>query len=72
MAIKKMVYARILHNQGDPDVILGNLAFLKDVEPNSYNKLLTKYATYCDGDVIEAIKNGPKLKSEVAFDYPEI
>jgi len=37
---------------------LGNLAFLKDVEPNTYNSLLIKYAGYCDGDVIAAIKNG--------------
>lgn len=33
-----MVYERIMHGRGDPDTILGNLAFLKDVEPNSYNQ----------------------------------
>lgn len=72
LAIKKMVYERILHGRGDADAILGNLAFLKDVEPNTYNKLLIKYATYCEGDVIAAIKNGPKPKPVFAVDFPEI
>ena len=60
LEIKKMVYDRIVHGQGDPSIILGNLAFLKDVEPNTYNSLLIKYASYCDGDVIAAIKSGPQ------------
>jgi hypothetical protein len=36
--------------------------FLKDIEPNTYNNLMIKYATYCDGDVVKAIKTGPKPK----------
>ena len=67
-----MVYEKSRHGRGDPDTILGNLAFLKDVEPSTYNKLLIKYSTYCDGDVIAAIKNGPSPKAVVAFDLPDI
>lgn len=57
--IKKMIYTRIIKGNGDPKVILGYLAYLKDVEPTTYNRLITKYATYCDGDVISAIRLGP-------------
>ena len=57
---------------GDPDTILGNLAFLKDVEPNSYNSLLIKYAAYCNGDVIDAIKTGPKPHRVITLDLPDI
>ena len=70
-AIKKMVYNRIVHGQGDPNVILGHLAFLKDVEPKVYNSFLIKYAGYCDGDVIDAIMHGPKPKT-IVFEVPEI
>lgn len=72
LAIKKMVYERIMHGRGDPDTILGNLAFLKDVEPNSYNSLLIKYAAYCNGDVIDAIKTGPKPHRVITLDLPDI
>ena len=72
LAIKKMVYERIMHGRGDPDTILGSLAFLKDVEPNSYNSLLIKYAAYCDGDVIDAIKTGPKPHRVITLDLPDI
>lgn len=70
LAIKKMIYDRVVHGQGDPNTILGNLAFLKDVEPNTYNSLLIKYAGYCDDDVIAAIKNGPS--HAIKFDLPDI
>lgn len=57
--IKAMVYKRIVHGKGSPEEILGYLSFLKDIEPNTYNKILIKYIPYCNGDVIEAIKSGP-------------
>ncbi|MCR4963837.1 MAG: retron St85 family RNA-directed DNA polymerase [Firmicutes bacterium] len=72
LAIKKMVYDRIVHGRGDPDVVLGNLAFLKDIEPNVYNSFLIKYAGYCEGDVIAAIKSGPNPNLIVKFDFPDI
>jgi hypothetical protein len=67
-----MVYDRIVHGRGDPDVVLGNLAFLKDIEPNVYNSFLIKYAGYCEGDVIAAIKSGPNPNLIVKFDFPDI
>ena len=72
LAIKKLVYNRIVHGRGDPDVILGHLAFLKDVEPAVYDNLLIKYAEYCDGDVIAAIKIGPQMTSTVEVDFTNI
>ena len=53
--IKKMVYNKIVNGNGDKDSIMGYLAFLKDVEPNTYNNLIIKYSKYCDVDVIEKI-----------------
>lgn len=71
--IKKMIYNRIINGNGDAETVLGYLAFLKDVEPGTYNKLLIKYTPYCDGDVIEAIKTGPKHKSypSVSIELPD-
>ncbi len=50
-----MVYNKIVNGNGDKDSIMGYLAFLKDVEPNTYNNLIIKYSKYCDVDVIEKI-----------------
>ena len=59
---KIFIYDRIIHGKGDPNTILGQLAFLKDVEPNTYNTLLIKYAENCDGDVVAAIKSGMRTR----------
>lgn len=75
--IKHMIYDRLVNGKGSPDEILGYLAYLKDVEPQVYNKYIIKYSTYCDGDVISAIRYGPQkpmLKVELpdfkAATYP--
>lgn len=54
--IKHMIYDRIVNSKGEPGEILGYLAYLKDVEPQVYNKYIIKYSTYCNGDVISAIR----------------
>lgn len=56
--IKSMIYNRLVNGNGSPNEILGYLAYLKDVEPQIYNKFIIKYSTYCDGDVISAIHHG--------------
>lgn len=53
--IKKMVYKKLVHGEGNPEQILGFLAFLKDVEPYTYNKIIIKYSKYCQGDIIDNI-----------------
>ena len=53
--IEKMVYNKIVNGIGDKYSIMGYLAFLKDIEPNTYNNLIIKYSKYCDGDVINKI-----------------
>lgn len=69
--IKKMVYDRLVHGKGEPDVVLGYLAYLKSIEPYTYSRILVKYASYCDGDVIAAIKSGkrmcPNVKEMIVF-----
>lgn len=50
-----MVYNKLVNGEGNSDQILGYLAFLKDIEPNSYNNLIIKYSQYCDGDIITAL-----------------
>lgn len=52
--IKKMLYKKLTNNEGDSDIILGNLAFLKDIEPDYFNKIIIKYSTY--GDVLNILK----------------
>jgi len=41
--IKKMVYEKCQHEKGDNSKILGNLSFLKDIDPWYYNKIIIKY-----------------------------
>jgi len=55
--VKKLLYDRLVHGKGDPDVIIGYLSYIKDVEPATYNNLLIKYSTYCEGDVLLAIRS---------------
>ncbi|MBQ3426565.1 MAG: retron St85 family RNA-directed DNA polymerase [Clostridia bacterium] len=54
-AIRKMVYDKIIHKKGSPETILGYIAFLKDIEPQTYNNIIIKYSKYCAGDVIDEI-----------------
>ena len=54
--IKKLVYDKLVHNRGDGNSILGYLAFLKDIEPQTYNNIIAKYSQYCNEDIIEALK----------------
>lgn len=68
--IKHMIYNRLVNGNGSPDEILGYLAYLKDVEPQVYNKYIIKYSTYCDGDVISAIRQGPQ-KPVLKIDLPD-
>ena len=42
--IKSMVYKKIKKNEGDIVEIRGYLAFLNDIEPEYYNKLIIKYS----------------------------
>ena len=54
--IKKLVYDKLVHNKGDGNSILGYLAFLKDIEPQTYNNIIAKYSQYCTGDIVDALK----------------
>lgn len=54
--IKKMIYNKLVNGIGDSNVILGYLSFLKDVEPNTYEKLIIKYSKYCNSDVLTALR----------------
>lgn len=54
--IRKIVYEKLVHGTGDSNQILGNLSFLKDIEPNTYNNIIIKYSLYCDGDIIQALR----------------
>ena len=54
--IKKLVYEKLVHNKGDGDSILGYLAFLKDIEPQTYNSIIAKYSQYCEEDIIVALR----------------
>ena len=54
--IKKLVYDKLIHNKGDGNSILGYLAFLKDIEPHTYNNIIAKYSQYCREDIIDALK----------------
>lgn len=68
--IKHMIYSRLIYGKGSPDEILGYLAYLKDIEPQVYNKYVIKYSTYCDGDVISAIRQGPQ-KPALKTEHPD-
>jgi len=54
--IKKMIYNKLIYNEGNSNQILGYLSFLKDIEPETYNSIIIKYSNYCQGDIIDAIK----------------
>ena len=54
--IKKLVYEKLIHNKGSSNSILGYLAFLKDIEPQTYNNIVAKYSQYCKEDIIETLK----------------
>lgn len=46
--IKKMVYMKCKYGLGDNNKILGNLCFLKDIDPWYYNKIIIKYPNILD------------------------
>jgi len=60
--IKGLIYNKLINGTGDADVILGYLAYLRDIEPKVYNNYMIKYSTYCNGDVISAIRGNKQQK----------
>jgi RNA-directed DNA polymerase len=53
--IKQMLYQKLIKNIGNSRVILGYLYFLKDIEPEYFNKIIIKYSYL--GDVLEVLKS---------------
>lgn len=60
--LKKMLYDKLVHGRGDSNRLLGWLAFLRNVEPIFYSKLLIKYSKYCKDDIIDFLKNNSIIK----------
>lgn len=56
-AIKKMIYKKLVHNNGDGSEIMGYLSFLEDIEPQTYNKYIIKYTNYSSSDIVDALKS---------------
>lgn len=54
--IKSKLYKYLEHGQGNNQEILGLLYFLKDIEPNYFNKLIIKYSKY--GNILSILKAG--------------
>lgn len=62
--IKKMLYKKLTKGVGDSDKILGHLFFLKDIEPEYFNKLIIKYSDF--GDILSILKSSSsEEKTEV-------
>ena len=51
-----MLYDKLVHGRGNSNRLLGWLAFLRNVEPIFYSKLLIKYSKYCKDDIIDFLK----------------
>jgi Reverse transcriptase (RNA-dependent DNA polymerase). len=64
--IKSMLYNKLEHGKGNSDEILGHLFYLKDIEPNYFNKIIIKYSTY--GNIIEILKNNISLGNDNPYD----
>ena len=56
--IKKLVYNKLVHDKGNAESIIGYLAFLKDIEPQTFDNLVVKYSRYCKGniDIFDALR----------------
>lgn len=72
--IKSMIYKKLKHGKGKEEQILGYLFFLKDIEPDYFNKILKKYSNY--GDILNIFKGmidykGDTVLSEVAVTKDE-
>lgn len=57
--IKSMLYKKLKHNKGEGRKILGYLHFLKDIEPDYFNKLINKYSNF--GNVLELLKKDSQV-----------
>lgn len=61
--IKKMIYNYLKHNNGNPEIILGHLSFLKSVEPFYFNSIVIKYSQYINDDIITFLINKIKVSN---------
>ena len=57
--VKSLLYEKMVKGIGDPEVIMGYMSYIKDIEPMFYNKLIVKYSKY--GNVLETISKPEKL-----------
>ncbi|MBO5746187.1 MAG: retron St85 family RNA-directed DNA polymerase [Clostridia bacterium] len=55
--IKNMIYNKLVNSEGDSNEILGYLSFLKDIEPDTYQRYLIKYSKFCTTDVLTALSD---------------
>lgn len=60
--IKSMVYNKLEHNDGNVDVIRGYLSFLKEIEPDYFDRIIMKYSNY--GNVLELLASDSSLSKQ--------
>lgn len=56
--LKSKIYKKLKYNIGNGQEILGHLFYVKDIEPELFNKLILKYSIF--GNVIEILKEDKK------------
>lgn len=64
--IKRMIYRKLKHGEGNSTQILGHLDFLKDIEPEYYKTLVKKYSKFAGFDLIQFLKKSPSIQEVAA------
>lgn len=59
--IKSKLYKKLKYNIGNSCEILGNLFYIKDIEPDLFNKLIIKYSNF--GNIIDVLKKDQQNES---------
>ena len=68
--IKQMVYKKLRYGVGDSNQILGYLYFLKDIEPDYFNRIIIKYSHF--GNVIGKLKKDIHETSKELLPHSEV
>ncbi|WEV64536.1 retron St85 family RNA-directed DNA polymerase [Bifidobacterium sp. ESL0732] len=64
--IKKALYTYIKNGEGEPDEILGYLTYLKNIEPDYYQRLIRKYSTYLPvKSILQLLKEQKNATQEI-------
>ncbi|MGI6163449.1 MAG: retron St85 family RNA-directed DNA polymerase [Bacillota bacterium] len=61
--IKRLIYRHLRYQEGNSAEILGHLNYLRDIEPETFNRIVRKYSLMFGTNLMEVLKRAREIES---------